>query len=217
MEAPQIDNETAKETRTDKLFEMLASSSQGLSLEEAKKRLDQYGPNALEQEEERPLLKFLGYFWGPIPWMIEVALILSLVVNHWMDAVIIGVLLVFNAGIGFWEEHKASNALAALKAGLALKARVLRGGQWGVTPAADLVPGDIVRLRLGDIIPADVKLIDGEYISVDQAALTGESLPVTKKQEDVAYSGSVVKQGEMVALVTGTGGNTFFGRTARKI
>jgi len=151
-------------------------------VDEARKRLEEYGPNALEEKKERPLLKFLGYFWGPIPWMIEVALILSIVVKRWVDVVIIGVLLVFNAGIGFWQEYKASNALAALRAGLALKARVLRGGKWDEVEAANLVPGDIVRLRLGDIIPADVKLIEGEYISIDQAALTGESL--ARKQED---------------------------------
>ena len=217
MDTPQISSETAKETPPDKLFEILSSSSRGLSTPEAGKRLAQYGPNALEQKEESALLKFLGYFWGPIPWMIEVALILSLVVKHWVDAAIIGVLLIFNAVIGFLEEHKASNALAALKAGLALKARVLRDGKWDVVPAADLVPGDVVRLRLGDIIPADVKLIEGDYISIDQAALTGESLPVAREAGDVAYSGSVVKQGEMVALVTGTGSNTFFGRTAKLV
>ena len=217
METQQISSDKAKKASPEELFKALSSSSKGLSVEEARKRLEQYGPNALEEKEESSLLKFLGYFWGPIPWMIEVALILSFVVKHLTDAVIIGVLLVFNALVGFWEEYKASNALAALKAGLALKARVLRGGKWQGIEAANLVPGDIVRLRLGDIIPADVKLIEGEYISVDQAALTGESLPVNKKVGDIAYSGSVAKQGEMVALVTGTGGNTFFGRTARLV
>ena len=217
MEMQQISSEKAKGMSPEALFKALSSSSDGLTVGEAGKRLDQYGPNALEEKKERPLLKFLGYFWGPIPWMIEVALILSLIVKRWVDAVIIGVLLVFNAAIGFWEEHKASNALAALKAGLALKARVLRGGKWQEVDAADLVPGDIVRLRLGEIIPADVKLIEGEYLSVDQSALTGESLPVNKKVGDIAYSGSAVKQGEMVALVTGTGGNTFFGRTAKLV
>ena len=217
MEAQQVSSEKTEKASPEELFEALSSSNEGLSVEEARKRLGQYGPNALEEKRESPLLKFLGYFWGPIPWMIEVAFILSLVVEHWLDAVIIAVLLAFNAIIGFWEEHKASNALAALKKGLALKARALRGGKWQEVKAVDLVPGDIVRLRLGDIIPADVKLIEGEYISVDQAALTGESLPVNKKVGDIAYSGSVAKQGEMVALVTGTGSNTFFGRTAKLV
>lgn len=217
MAAQQVSSEKAEKMSLESLFETLSSNNDGLSVAEAQKRLGEYGPNALEEKKESPLLKFLAYFWGPIPWMIEVALILSLVVKHWLDAVIIAVLLGFNAVIGFWEEYKASNALAALKKGLALKARVLRGDKWQEVDAVDLVPGDVVRLRLGDIIPADVKLVEGGYISVDQAALTGESLPVNKKVGDIAYSGSVAKQGEMVALVCATGGNTFFGRTAKLV
>jgi H+-transporting ATPase len=149
--------------------------------------------------------------------MIEVAAVLSLLVRHWIDFVIILVLLLYNAGIGFWQERKAANALAALKKGLAPKAHVKRDGAWSTVDAATLVPGDVVRLRLGEIVPADVTLIEGDYISIDQAALTGESLPVTKKVGDTAYSGSIAKQGEMVAVVTGTGGNTFFGRTAKLV
>ncbi len=217
MAAQQVSSEKAKKMSLEELFGTLSSSNEGLSVAEAQKRLGEFGPNALEEKKESPLLKFLAYFWGPIPWMIEVALILSLVVKHRLDAVIIAVLLGFNAVIGFWEEYKASNALAALKKGLALKARVLRGDKWQEVDAVDLVPGDVVRLRLGDIIPADVKLVEGDYISVDQAALTGESLPVNKKVGDIAYSGSVAKQGEMVALVCATGGNTFFGRTAKLV
>ncbi len=149
--------------------------------------------------------------------MIEVAAVLSLLVRHWIDFAIILVLLLYNAGIGFWQERKAANALSALKKGLAPKAHVKRDGTWSTIDAVDLVPGDIVRLRLGEIVPADVTLVEGDYISIDQAALTGESLPVTKKVGDTAYSGSIAKQGEMVAVVTGTGGNTFFGRTAKLV
>ncbi|MEJ2450222.1 MAG: plasma-membrane proton-efflux P-type ATPase [Gammaproteobacteria bacterium] len=200
------------------LFKTLDSSMEkGLSSQEAARRLEQYGPNALEEKHVNPFLKFLSYFWGPIPWMIEVAAILSLVVHHWSDFYIIGALLIFNAIVGFWQEYKAGNAVEALKKSLALKSRVLRDGQWQETEAKQLVPGDVIRLRLGDIIPADAKLIDGEYISIDQSALTGESLPVSKKVGEVAYSGSVAKQGEMVALVTGTGSNTYFGQTAKLI
>ena len=180
-------------------------------------RLAQFGPNALEEKKVNPILKFLGYFWGPIPWMIEIAAILSAVVKHWDDLIIISVLLAFNALVGFWQEFKAANALEALKKQLALKARVLRDGKWQEIAAEQLVPGDIIRLRLGDIIPADVKLFEGDYLSVDQSALTGESLAVSKKAEDIAYSGSVAKQGEMVAVVTGTGANTYFGRTAKLV
>lgn len=186
----------------------------GLSTAEAAARLERYGRNAIEEKRTSPLARFLGYFWGPIPWMIEVAALLSAVVRHWPDFVIILALLVFNAGIGFWQEFKASNALDALRQSLALHARVLRDGQWGQIDAAELVPGDVIRVRLGDVLPADVTLADGDYLSVDQAALTGESLPVTRKPGDTAYSGSVVKQGEMVARVMATGTRTFFGKTA---
>jgi H+-transporting ATPase len=212
-----ISDADAKQKTPADLFAQLASSPQGLSGAEAQARLDQYGPNALEEKKEHPLLKFLSYFWGPIPWMIEVAAVLSALVEHWGDLIIIVFLLVFNAIIGFWEEHEASNALEALKEQLALKARVLRDGSWQEIEARDLVPGDVIRVRLGDIIPADVKLVEGEYLSVDQAALTGESLPVNKGPGDIAYSGSIAKQGEMVALVTSTGGNTFFARTAKLV
>ncbi|MEJ2080453.1 MAG: plasma-membrane proton-efflux P-type ATPase, partial [Acidobacteriota bacterium] len=212
-----ISGDEAKERSADDLFTQLKSSRQGLTTSEAEQRLAQYGPNAQEEEKRNPILKFLGYYWGPIPWMIEVAAILSAVVRHWTDLIIILVLLLFNALVGFWQEYKAANALDALKKQLALKARVLRDGKWQDISAQALVPGDIIRLRLGGIIPADVKLIEGDYLSVDQSALTGESLPVSKEAGDIAYSGSVAKQGEMVALVTGTGTDTYFGRTAKLV
>ena len=208
---------TTKPVNFDELFTSLGSSPKGLAPEEAADRLRRFGPNALESKRVSPVMQFLRYFWGPIPWMIEVAAILSLVAQDWKDLAIIMFMLVFNALIGFWEEYKASNALDALKDQLALKARALRGGQWSGVDAADLVPGDVVRLRLGDIVPADATLIEGDYLSIDQAALTGESLPVAKKLGDEVYSGSVAKQGEMVAMVTKTGSNTFFGRTAKLV
>jgi H+-transporting ATPase len=146
--------------------------------------------------------------------MIEVAALLSAIVRHWPDLVIILVLLVFNALVGFWQEHQAANAVEALKQQLALVSHVRRDGTWQTIDAKNLVPGDIIRIRLGDIIPADVRLIDGDYLSVDQSALTGESLPVSKATGDGAYSGSIAREGEMVAVVTETGSATFFGRTA---
>jgi H+-transporting ATPase len=212
-----ITGDEAKEMSADDLFSRLKCTPKGLSDSEAEKRLDKYGPNSLKEEKKNPVLKFLGYFWGPIPWMIEIAAILSAIVKHWEDLTIIVILLLFNALVGFWQEYKAANALDDLKKQLALKARVLRDGDWREIPASQLVPGDMIRLRLGGIIPADVKLIEGEYLSVDQSALTGESLPVSKKQGDIAYSGSVAKQGEMTALVTSTGVNTYFGRTAKLV
>ena len=186
----------------------------GLDSTEAARRLQQYGPNALAEQKVSPLLKLLGYFWGPIPWMIEVAAVLSALARHWADFAIILALLVFNALVGFWQEYTAGNAVEALKKQLALKARVLRDGRWQEIDARQLVPGDVVRIRLGDVIPADVKLVEGDYLSVDQSALTGESLPVTKRAGDEAFSGTVVKQGEVVAQVTATGANTRFGKTA---
>jgi H+-transporting ATPase len=189
----------------------------GLTSTEAANRFQQSGPNALEQQKSSALAAFAKYFWGPIPWMIEAAALMALLVQDWGDFAIISALLLFNAVLGFWEEHSANDALAALKNSLALKARVLRDGQWAELDARQLVPGDVIRLYLGDVVPADCKLLDGDYLSIDQAALTGESLPVSKKVGDDAYSGSIVKQGEMVAAVTATGARTFFGRTAKLV
>lgn len=217
METTVINTDSAQKQSLDSLFKTLDSSSDGLSSAEAQKRLEQYGANSFQEKKENPILKFLGYFWGPIPWMIEVAAVLSAAVQHWVDLIIICVLLLFNALVGFWQEHQAANAVDALKKQLALKARIKRDGKWSEEDADILVPGDIIRLRLGDIIPADIKLAEGDYLSVDQSALTGESLPVDKAIGDVGYSGSVVKQGEMVALVVATGANTFFGKTAKLV
>ena len=135
------------------------------------------GPTRSPRRRSTRCLKFLTYLWGPIPWMIEIAVILSARAGHWADFFIILVLLVANAVVGFWEERQAGNAIAALKANLAIKARVRRDGNW-ITPAArELVPGDVIRVRLGDIVPADARLLDGDPVEVDQSALTGESLP----------------------------------------
>jgi H+-transporting ATPase len=149
--------------------------------------------------------------------MIEVAAILSAVVHHWEDFWIIFVLLLLNAIVGFWQEHKADNAIELLKQKLAPKARVLRDGKWIEVDAKEVVPGDVVRVRLGVIIPADIKLIEGDYLLADESALTGESLPVEKHVSDVAYSGSIARQGEMNGLVVATGMNTYFGRTAKLV
>jgi H+-transporting ATPase len=195
----------------------LASSPNGLTQAEATKRLTQYGPNEIEEKKTNLVLKFLSYFWGPIPWMIEIAVILSGVVRHWPDFFIILVLLLANAIVGFWEEKQAGDAIAALKAKLAIKARVKRDGKW-INPAArELVPGDVIRLRLGDVVPADARLLDGDEISLDQSALTGESLPATRKAGEAVFSGSIVRRGEIGALVYATGTKTYFGKTAQLV
>jgi H+-transporting ATPase len=199
------------------LLAKLGSSPDGLSQEEAQKRLTQYGPNEITEKRTNPFLKFLTYFWGPIPWMIEAAVILSAVARHWPDFGIILLLLVANAVVGFWEEHQAGNAIAALKAKLAIKARVKRDGKWISPEARELVPGDLIRVRLGDIVPADARLLEGDPIEVDQSALTGESLPATRKPGETVYSGSIVRRGEIGALVYSTGANTYFGKTAQLV
>ena len=195
----------------------LQSSPKGLTQAEAAKRLTQYGPNEIEEKKTNPLLKFLSYFWGPIPWMIEAAVILSGVVRHWPDFFIIFLLLLANAAVGFWEEREAGNAIAALKAKLAIKARVMRDGKWVNPPARELVPGDVIRVRLGDIVPADARLLDGDPVEVDQSALTGESLPATRKPGEAVFSGSIIRRGEIGALVYATGAKTYFGETAQLV
>jgi H+-transporting ATPase len=209
--------EETKKTPVPELLQKLSSKKEGLSSSEVKKRIQQYGLNEISEKKVNPLVKFLRYFWGPIPWMIEAAVIMSAVIYHWEDFFIILTLLMINAIVGFWQEHKADNAIELLKQRLALNARVLRDEKWMQVPAKELVPGDIVRVRLGDIVPADIKLMDGEYLSIDESALTGESLPVEKHVSDIAYASSIIRQGEMDALVTGTGVNTFFGKTTKLV
>jgi len=196
------------------ILDQLKSSPEGLSTAEAEKRLLEKGENRLG-EEERNLLKLLvSHFWGPIPWMIEAAALLSAVVQHWADFTIILTLLLFNAAIGFWQSYQAGNAVDALKKKLALSSHVCRDGQWQQIDANLLVPGDLIKLKLGVIIPADCLLLEGEYLSVDQSALTGESLPVTRNQGALTYSSSAVTQGNMTAVVSETGRRTFLGKTA---
>jgi H+-transporting ATPase len=199
------------------LEKRLESSPEGLSQAEAQKRLTQYGSNEIEERKANPFLKFLTYFWGPIPWMIEAAVILSAVARHWPDFFIILVLLLANAVVGFWEEHQAGNAIAALKSRLAIKARVKRDGKWLTRAARELVPGDVIRIRLGDIVPADARLLQGDPVEVDQSALTGESLPATRKTGGAVFSGSIIRQGEINAMVYATGQNTYFGKTAQLV
>ncbi|PKY10108.1 plasma-membrane proton-efflux P-type ATPase [Acidithiobacillus marinus] len=209
-----VDAQNFEKVNLDESFKELDSSAKGLSSQEAKTRFAQFGSNLLEEKEVPLWRRLVSYFWAPIPWMIEAAAILSAINGDWKSFFVIFAMLLINGGIGFWEEKGANDALKALKNQLALKARVLRDQNWQSLDAAQLVPGDVVRVRLGDILPADIKLFSGDYLSVDQSALTGESLPVSKKPGDVVYSGTIAKQGEMLGLVYATGSRTFFGRTA---
>jgi len=195
----------------------LGSTPAGLSQAEAQRRIAEYGPNALPEKRPNLLLQVFTYFWGPIPWMIEVAAVLSVLVQHWADLGIIVTLLVANAAVGFWEEYQAGNAISALRATLALQARVLRDGVSLQLPVRELVPGDVIRLRTGDIVPADARLLDGDPVDIDQSALTGESLPVTRSSTEAVYSSSIVKRGEIDALVYATGKQTYFGKTAEMV
>ncbi|WP_441293410.1 plasma-membrane proton-efflux P-type ATPase [Mycobacterium malmoense] len=180
---------------------------------EAQQRLQRYGPNEIAERHRNPVLEFLGYFWAPIPWMIEVALVLSVAARHWTDAAIIGVLLAMNGLVAFFEEHQAANAIAALKQRLATSARALRDGAWVTVPVRELVPGDVVRVRLGDVVPADLRVLDDATLEVDQSALTGESLAVSRGRGQDLFSGSVVVRGEADALVCATGASSYMGKT----
>ncbi len=207
----QVDFEkmTIKET----LKELNVNPKTGLTEDEVKIRLEKYGTNELPEKEETTLHRIFRRFWGPIPWMIEIAAILSAAVQKWEDFGIIMTLLLVNAGLDFWQESKALNALKVLKNKLARKATVLRNGKFENIDAKDIVPGDIIKIKIGEIIPADAKLIQGDYMQIDQSALTGESLPVTKKVNDIVYANAIAKKGEMIAVVTTTGLNTYFGKT----
>ncbi len=209
--------EAAKVMSSEQICSALQCSLNGLNTTEAQLRQQQFGFNQIEEKKQYWILHFLHYFWGPIPWMIEFAAILSAILHHWSNLAIILALLLVNGAVGFWEERQAGNAIAALKQKLSLKSLVKRNGQWLELPSAELVPGDLIRIRLGNIIPADIKLTEGDYLSVDQSTLTGESLPVGKKVGDIAYSGSTVKQGEMQAIVIAIGTRTFFGKTAQLV
>jgi H+-transporting ATPase len=199
------------------LMKRVDTSDSGLTGEEARRRLERYGFNEIEEKRQSSVLKFLSYFWGPIPVMIIVAAILSAVLHNWPDVGVIVVLLFLNAVVGFREEYQADSAIAALKKKLALKARAKRDGAWIGIPSRELVPGDIVRLRIGEIIPADAKLLEGDPVQVDQSALTGESLPVEHVAGDAVFSGSVMKQGEIESVVYATGKSTYYGKTAELV
>jgi H+-transporting ATPase len=191
-------------------------SPQGLTREEAETRLRQYGPNAVREAKPHLVLAIAQKFWAPVPWMLEVTIILELILGKRPEAIIIGFLLVFNAGLGFVQENRAQNALALLRQRLPVRARVLRDGQWHLLPAEDLVPDDFIHVRMGDVMPADVRLADG-HIQIDQSTLTGESLPLEAGSGQATFAGSVVVHGEASGEVTATGARTYFGKTAELV
>ncbi len=189
----------------------------GLSEEDAAARLAHFGPNKLAEKKTNGLLKFLGYFWGPMPIMIWLAAIIEYINESWPDLGVLLVLQFVNGMVGYIEEKNAGNAIEALKRSLTPKCTVKRDGRWKGMDASLLVPGDVINLKLGDIIPADCLLLPGPPLSVDQAALTGESLPVTLHPGDSAKMGATVKRGEIEAHITATGSDTFFGKAAAMV
>ncbi|KAL6867719.1 hypothetical protein ACP4OV_015743 [Aristida adscensionis] len=206
------------------VFEQLNTSRTGLSSTDAAERLQLFGANRLEEKQDNKILKFLSFMWNPLSWVMEAAAVMALILANggtqgpdWEDFLGIVCLLVINSTISFIEENNAGNAAAALMARLALKAKVLRDGQWQELDASILVPGDIMSIKLGDIIPADARLLDGDPLKVDQSALTGESLPVTKRTGDIVFTGSTCKHGEIEAVVIATGIQSFFGKAAHLV
>ncbi|XP_020580364.1 plasma membrane ATPase [Phalaenopsis equestris] len=219
----EIKNETVDLERipVEEVFEQLKCTKEGLTSEEGANRLQIFGPNRLEEKTESKFLKFLGFMWNPLSWVMETAAIIAIAARgknpDWQDFIGIVVLLVINSTISFIEENNAGNAAAALMARLAPKTKVLRDGRWSEEDASILVPGDIISIKLGDIIPADARLLEGDPLKIDQSALTGESLPVTKNPGDEVFSGSTCKQGELEAVVIATGVHTFFGKAAHLV
>ncbi|XP_062157458.1 ATPase 10, plasma membrane-type [Alnus glutinosa] len=208
----------------DEVFEQLRTSRRGLSSEDAAVRLEIFGQNKLEEKPENKFLKFLSFMWNPLSWVMEAAAIMAIVLANgggqgpdWQDFVGIVCLLIINSTISFIEENNAGNAAAALMARLAPKTKVLRDGQWQEQDAAILVPGDIISIKLGDIIPADARLLEGDPLKIDQSALTGESLPVSKRTGDEVFAGSTCKHGEIEAVVIATGVHSFFGKAAHLV
>ena len=188
----------------------------GLTSDEARRRLEKFGPNAVPDTAMHPLRRALAKFWAPVPWMLEAAIVLEIVLGKYVEAAIIGLLLVFNAVLGFFQEGRAQATLAALKSRLALNASVRRDNVWATVPATELVPGDMVKLSLGAVVAADVRLTEGQIL-LDQSMLTGESVPIEAGPGFETYAGALVRRGEAVAEVTATGARTKFGRTAELV
>lgn len=191
-------------------------SPTGLTTDQARERLRQFGPNRVEEERRHPLLSLFAKFWAPVPWMLEATILLEILAHKLDEAIIIGVLLLFNSVLSFSQENQANRALALLRGRLSVQARVLRDGHWQLIAAEEIVPGDVIHLRVGDLAPADVRLFDG-VVEADESELTGESLPVEKSAGATAYAGSRIKRGEASGQVTATGKHTYFGKTAELV
>jgi H+-transporting ATPase len=197
-------------------FSLLRSSENGLDKDEVQQRLQICGFNEVTEKRSNQILAFLRRYWGPMPWLLELAIILSVVLKHYLEAGIIFALLTVNTIIGQIQSRGSQKALEVLKKRLAINARIFRDSKWSTITAREIVPGDIISIGLGDIVPADAKLIDGD-LSIDQSILTGESMPVEVQEADIIYSGSIVRRGEAKGVVVNTGANTYFGKTAELV
>ncbi|MDA8163446.1 MAG: HAD-IC family P-type ATPase, partial [Desulfobacteraceae bacterium] len=195
---------------------LLATSAAGLAESEASRRLETFGPNEIAEKAKNPFLEFVGRYWGPMPWLLELAMVLSFLLGHRLESAIIFALLTLNAVIGHLHSRSSQKAVALLKKKLAIKARVLRDGTWVSKDSRLAVPGDVLSVRIGDIVPADAKVMEGS-LSMDESALTGESLPVAAPPLSVIYAGSVARGGEARCVVVNTGARTYFGRTAELV
>ena len=189
---------------------------QGLTSEAAGALLAKYGPNTIADTATQPWRSALSKFWAPVPWMLEAAIILQIALHEYVEAAVIAVLLAFNAALGFFQEGRAQATLAALRSRLALTCSVRRDGAWKDIPAAELVPGDTVKLSLGGVVAADVTLTAGSIL-LDQSMLTGESVPIEAAAGRQTYAGALVRRGEATATVTATGARTKFGQTAELV
>ena len=205
-----------KNISPEEIVKSLGTSMDGLSESEAGKRLEVFGYNEIIEKKKNLLLEFLLRYWGPMPWLLELAMGLSIVLRHYLEGTIIFVLLTVNAVIGHIHSRGSQKAVELLKKKLAIKAKIVRNGKWLIKDAREIVPGDLIIVGLGDIVPADAVMVSGE-ISIDQSALTGESLPVEAHRSDILYSSSVVKRGEARCVVVNTGANTYFGKTTELV
>ncbi len=193
-----------------------SSAPSGLTTQEAAELLAKFGPNSVAEEREHPLRVLWSKFWAPVPWMLEAAVLLEILLHKNIEAGVIAGLVVFNAGLSFFQESHAQEALALLRRRLTIQVRVRRDGAWQRLPAERLVPGDMIHLRVGDMVPADARLCDGNVL-IDHSAVTGESAPIEAGAGYATYAGGLIKRGEATAVVIATGSHTYFGKTAELV
>ena len=209
-----MEKDEFKSMKINDVFKKLASGRGGLAEKDAKRRIEKYGYNEIQEEKENYLMVFLRKFTGPVPILLIIVMIISYILHNFNDTYIIIALLFFNTIIAFYEEYRADRSIEALKQRLRSESRVFRSGSWKEISSREIVPGDIVRIRFGDIMAADVKVIDCDYLEIDESVITGESLPISKKRADMVYAGSVVRVGEATCIVVRTGESTGYGKMA---